>query len=501
MFAKLQRFVPMLAAFGSGAAVMSLELLGSRIVAPYLGSSVIIWTNLIGVVLLAMAFGAWLGGRIADTYPDIRMVSIALGISGLWCLGLVLCSDILLRPLTALSFSSAAMLASLFFFLFPACLLACISPAVLRLSATDVDSLGHIAGTLSAFGTLGSLFGTYLTGYVLLPRFPLHQLLLGLSALLLIAAICLFRPWPKQKKTASGAALALLLPSISLFPLEMQQTVYPSAYADVRVARGNYHGDDAVMLMINTGRHAVGYAQQPENSVLGYVHGFEAVDAFVPSIRRVLVLGGGGFHAVTSLQKRHPDAEIEVVEIDPAIVAAAKKQMGFVPSSKTQILLEDARTAVPRLSGTYDLIISDVFGGDISVPWHVITKQALQEVSSKLSEQGIYVANLIFAADPQLEETKRYSRNVVATFQSAFSWIILVDMMNSPSKDIPSNVLLFAGNGKKPEATTVLAEVQKRLPKQAVTQIPPLDGGMVWTDDFGNADYQSVQMYRAAWNK
>ncbi len=501
MFSKLQRFVPMLAAFGSGAAVMSLELLGSRIVAPYLGSSVIIWTNLIGIVLLAMALGAWLGGVVADKYPDIRIVSGALGISGVWCLGLVLFSGALLRPLTLLSFSSAAMLASLFLLAVPACFLATISPAVLRLSATDVDSLGHIAGKLSAFGTLGSLLGTYVTGYVLLPRFPLHQLLLGLSVLLLVAAICLFRPWPKQKKTASGAALVLLLPSISLFPLQMSQTVYPSAYADVRVAYGDYRGDNAVMLMINTGRHAVGYAQNPSDSVLGYVHGFETVDSLTPSIRRVLVLGGGGFHAVSSLQRRHPDAEIEVVEIDPAIVEAAKKQMGFEQAAKTRVLLEDARTAVPRLASGYDVIVSDIFGGDISVPWHVITKQALQEVSTKLAPQGVYVANLIFAAEPTLDEAKRYSQNLVATFRSAFSWIILVDMMNSPSKDIPSNVLLFAGNGQKPDTKVLLEEVQKRLPKQVVTEIPPMDGGILWTDDFGNADYQSVQMYRAAWHK
>lgn len=497
----LQRFVPMFAAFGSGASVMSLELLGSRIVAPYLGSSVIVWTNLIGVVLLAMALGAWLGGVIADSYPDIRLVSGALGLSGLWCLGLVLFSEVILRPLTLLPFSSAAVLASLFLLAVPACLLAAISPMVLRLFTKNVDSLGRVAGSLSAFGTLGSLFGTYVTGYVLLPQFPLHRLLLGLSIFLLITAICFFQPWPKRKKTASSLAFILLLPSVSLFPLQTSQISFPSAYADVRIVYGNFRGNDTVMLKINTGLHAVGYTSNPSDSALDYVHGFEAVDSLVPTPQRVLVLGGGGFHAVSSFQRRHPDAVIDVVEIDPAIIEAAKKYMGFVQATKTRILLDDARTSVPRLPAGYDVILSDVYGGDISTPWHVITEQALQDVSSKLSEDGVYAANLIIAAEPTTGYTKTFTKNVVATFKSVFSWIILIDTMNSSSKNMPSNVLLFAGNGKKPDASFLLKEVQKRVPKQRITEIPPMEGGMVWTDDFGNADYQSSQMYRDAFQK
>lgn len=498
---QLQRSIPLLAAFGSGAAVMSLELFGSRIVAPYLGSSVLIWTNLIGVILFAMAIGAWAGGVLADRFPSIRWVAMVLGIVGFWCFGLAYFSGMILRVLSLLPYSTSALLASLVLLAPPAFLLAGISPAVLRLMARDVDSLGETAGLLSACGTIGSLFGTYVTGYVLLPRFPLHQLLLGLGFILLISAALLYQPWKKRWTAISHAAL--FLPGLVLWPLRPAATIYPSAYADVFTWRGEYSGKDSMILQINTGRHAVGLFEDRANSVLGYVHGMETVEAFLPTVSRALVLGGGGFHVVSSLQKRFPEASIDVVEIDPAIVEAAKADMGFVQATKTEIFLADARTAVRERNPGYDLIVSDVFSADISVPWHVLTKESLQDVSKLLAPDGMYTANLIFAAQPTDSVAIQYGKNLMATFHSAFAWTVFIDMANSPSSNIPSNVLVFAGNGKQPSVEALLQEADKRIADGArpIQIIPPMDGGMIWTDDFGNADYQSVEMYRQAWGK
>lgn len=498
---KLQTFLPSFSAFFSGAAVMSLELLGSRIVAPYLGSSVLIWTNLIGVILLAMALGAWYGGIMADRFPERRLFSWCLAAAGFWCFGLAVFAAPVLRMLLPLPFSFSAMLASLLLLAPPAALLAAVSPMVLRMGAKDVDSLGHVAGFLSAAGTVGSLFGTYMTGYVLLPRLPVHRLLLGLGFCLLLVGLALIKPWKKRWKTVAGSFL--FFPGLVLWSFQPAGHVYPSAYADVFTWKGEYRGEPSVMLQINTGFHSVGKLADPSVTVLGYAQGLEAVDAFIAAPKRILVLGGGGFHVVSRLQKQYPEAQIDVVEIDPAVVEAAKMDMGFIPGPHTQVFLEDARTALRSRSPGYDLIIEDVFAGDISMPWYLLTKEALQAVSGLLAPQGLYAANLIFPPAPEDPIAITFKRNMMATFAASFGWVQYVDTGNNPRPQLPVNVLAFAGNGLSPNTEKLVEEVRRHTTTSTrpIANIPPEDGGMLWTDDFGNADYQSMEMYRHAWGK
>lgn len=498
---KLQAVLPPFAAFFSGAAVMSLELLGSRIVAPYLGSSVLIWTNLIGVILLAMALGAWCGGVVADRFPQVRIVAWCLGIAGFWCFALSVFAAPILRLLMSFSFSLSAALASLLLLAPPAALLAAVSPMVLRMGAKDVDSLGHVAGLLSAAGTIGSLVGTYATGYVLLPRFPVHRLLLGLGFCLLVVGLVLVRPW--KKRWTAFASSFLLVPGFLLWPSHPMIHVYPSAYANVFTWEGTYEGVPSMLLQINTGFHSIGKREDPSVSVLGYVRGLEAADAFVPSPKRILVLGGGGFHVVSRLQRRYPEAEIDVVEIDPAVVQAAERDMGFVPGPKTRIFLEDARTALSSRRPGYDLVVGDVFAGDISMPWYLMTVEAMQSVSRLLSPQGVYAANLIFSPEPTAPVALAFKRNTMATLGASFGWVRYIDTGNNPQPSLPVNVLAFAGNGPPLASADVLRETAQRIATSTrpVANIPPESGGMLWTDDFGNADFQSMEMYRQAWGK
>jgi MFS family permease len=497
---RITRFIPHAAACFAGFAVMSLELLGSRLVAPVLGSSILIWTNLIGVILLALALGAWLGGRYADRSPDRRLIAGLLFGAGLWSAGLAVASKYVLSAFSSLSPEVAAPFAALVLLSVPAALLGAVSPAVLRLTMKDVEHSGRTAGMLSALGTVGSLFGTYVTGYILLPRFRTSELLLGLAFILAAAAFLIVLPALRRRHAAVGifAMTFVSQPWQSLSTPGVNE--YPSAYGFVAAVQAMTSEGPANSLMINKGFHAASHTATPKESVLDYVRAIDASLPHLPTPARTLALGGGGFHVAHDVLSAFPESTIDVVEIDPAVMRVSEDLFELREDPRMRITMADARTDIRRRpSGSYELLIQDAYGGDTSAPWHLMTKESFAEYARLLTPNGVFVANVIMPTDPKAgSQGEQFSQDFVATAGTAFSWMYAVSTMNTENVEIPANLIFFAGNGERPNPDTILGAIQTELVGNPVRFAELSPGGQVWTDDFGPADFESMAMYREA---
>lgn len=492
--------LPVSAAFVSGFAVMSLELLEARLVAPYFGSSVLVWTNIIGVILVALALGAWAGGAAADRYPKLKTVAVFLFGAGLWSVALAVGGRVLLMSLAGMQSGIATPLASLILFAPPAFLLGAVAPAVLRLTVENVQHSGHAAGVLSAVGTIGSLFGTYVTGYLLLPHYSVSELFVGVGIVLVVEAFLLIE---RKSFFRSSAVLAVTgmvsVPSVFIGDRLVPGETLPSAYGHVAIADFDYRGASARALIINAGFHSAARPDSLQTSVFDYVTALQATDEFVADPKNMLLIGGGGMHVADSFLERHPDGQVDAIELDQAVYAAAEKAFGLRSPEKIRMVVDDARPAVARLTSEYDVIVGDAFGGDHCVPWQLLTREAMELYKKHLKAGGVFAINIIMPTETNGSAGRLFEARLDATLRTAFGWTIAVSTMNNDNAQDVANVIIFAGQGQKPDEAKLLSAIQEKygLPKARLVALP--EGGEPWTDDAGPADYESLAMYGEVW--
>src|SRR3989344_7172101 len=163
--------------FVSGTVVMVLELIGSRILAPYLGTSIFVWTSLIGIILAALSGGYYLGGKFSRENPTISFLTTVLFIASLSVVLLVLVKDLILYYVMGLGVAAGSVVATIILFMPSSILLGMVSPYAIRLKTKQVESVGGVSGNLYALSTIGSIFGTFLAGFYLIPHFSSTQIL------------------------------------------------------------------------------------------------------------------------------------------------------------------------------------------------------------------------------------------------------------------------------------------------------------------------------------
>lgn len=488
------------AAFVSGFAVMSLELLEARLMAPYFGTSILVWTNIIGVILVALALGAWLGGIAADKRPRLSTVASFLLLAGVWSIGLALASRPFLGKVADWPLQTVMPLASLLLFAPPSFLLGAVAPAVLRLTVDKLEQSGRIAGFLSAVGTIGSLCGTYVTGYVLLPLLPVTHLVFAIGSLLVLCGLGFSARNRVRKPYAALAAMGMVLVP-GLVPAADSPVggrEIPSAYGHVSIQDATFKGGPARFLKINSGYHSAARPDSPHVSLFDYVAGMRAADGLVAEPDSLLLVGAGGMQVADEFAARHPQATVDAIEIDPAVYRAAQEAYGTAYPERVKVIVDDARPAVRRLDRRYGIIAVDAFGGDHCVPWQLLTREAVADYRRALKPGGVLVANMIMPPLPSGEDGKNFQARLAGTFRTGFDWLAIVSMGNGPSPDKVANVLIFAGQGTGPRAADLAREIREKSGVAAAVALPTPEAGEPWTDDAGTADYESLAMYSEA---
>lgn len=440
------RWLLCLVCFLSGAATLVIEIAGNRLLAPLFGNGMHTWTALIGVVLVAISVGDYVGGWLVDRAPRLVCLGYLLLAAAGWTLLVPLLHDVLQTPASAAGVIGGPLLVSLVLFAVPACLLAAACPFVVRLlSRSRADlAIGLSAGLVGMLATLGSFVGTILTGFYLLPACGVRTIFLVTG--LLVAALggvvllaCRSRP------TAAMPALAVatlgVAPLFHAAPrpegvLHEQQTFYH----DIRVEETTTPLGERVRLLKLDRTDEGGQYVETGGICLGYQHAWRIAEVFCPRLERAAFLGGGGFAMPQQLAKRYPEARVDVVELDPAVIDIGRRFFRLDEFPTIVPVANDARRFLRAAEGRYDLIVGDVYDGERSIPPHLVTTEFFALVKSRLAADGVYLMNIV---SPIHGPHAELFRAVLATLRTQFAAtdVYAVDPNHT---DRPRNVILLA---------------------------------------------------------
>ena len=510
-----------LAGFGT----MSVELAAVRLLAPWFGTSLAVWTNVIGVVLLALSLGYAWGARMAEREEPFRRLGLHLLLGGALCaflpaLAAPVCGWLLPEQLAlgeaAEVFRWGSLAASCALFLPPALVLGAVPPlAVESLQRSRGGSAGASGGRVLFVSTLGSLAGTFATTYVLVPELGLRASFLGLGLLLggMGALVVVRRGAPSQ------AALLLLpaLAGLSAFgysrPTPPDKRVLAereSAYQFLRVVESGSLADGTLerQLLVNEGLDSYQSLWRPEPGLLGageyYYYDPFALPAHWSRARgpwRVLVLGLGAGTAVRVLSGTVPegvDLQVTGVELDPGVVELGHAHMELALGAQDLVVASglDARAALRALPGPFDQIILDAYANQTEIPSHLATREFFDELKTRLAPTGWLCVN-VGAFD--LEDPVLLS--VGATAASAFERD--VQALRVPAS---RNAVLFVRReGAVPQPGSAdwavgepVAALLPRLELDAHRRsIGPLDGRAL-SDDRGGLEHLQLESLRRA---
>jgi spermidine synthase len=487
------RLAPVLAAaltFITAACVLVLEIAAGRLLAPYVGVSLMTYTGIIGAILAGIAIGAWLGGLAADAFGPLTLMGPAFILGGISAVAAVPIVGLIGGLGLGDGLVRIVLLATTAFVI-PAALLSAIAPMIVRGTLTNLATSGSIVGRLSAIGTVGAITGTFLTGFVLLGLVPTRVLIVAVGTGLALIGVVLTL-WFRQRGPMSGALLivvallgggsALALPS----PCDAE-----SAYYCIAI-RSNPARPDVRVLVLDGLTHAAVDLRDPTNLEFGYLRRFAdataAVRAELGMAPKVLHVGGGGFTFPRYLEAVHPDSRQTVLELDPRIYEIAQSELGYAPSDQIDVQIGDARQSIRVLpSDSFDLVFGDAFGG-LAVPWHLTTTAFLDEVLRVLRPSGAYVANLIDY--PPLG----FVRAEAATLATRFPHVAVISSGSTIAGLTGGNFVLVASEtpldrSSVEAAIEAWAESETTVVLAERAEVETFIGGStVLTDDFAPVD-------------
>jgi spermidine synthase/MFS family permease len=433
-------WLPMLIVFISNTCMMILELVAGRIIAPYVGVSLYTWTSVIGVVLAGMSLGNYLGGRMADRWASARLLGAIFLLAGLFSAGILAANTLGLNlpdswPIVV---RILAFTAALFFF--PSMILGTISPIIVKLAIRDLAKTGSTVGRISAAGTLGSIVGTFATGFWLISAFGTHVIVWSVAvALLVIAALFFLQDAGRARATSIAAAAAAVVLVVGGTALVLNQGWLKSNcrvetnYFCIKVYEDDREGEPVRILILDRLVHSYSSINNPKKLVYGYEKVYaEATDykAQQQNPLKALFIGGGGYTFPRYMEAVYPGSQLDVIEIDPGVTEVAHDLLGLARDSKVTSFNEDARMFLQRQPTTqYDLIMGDAFN-DYSVPYHLTTQEFNERVKAWLAPGGLYMVNMIDG--PRHDFLRAYVNTLQRTFPHAYVIPAVRSWQNSP---------------------------------------------------------------------
>lgn len=412
--------------FLGGAVLMALEMVGSRLLAPTFGSSIYVWGSLIVVVMTALTTGYYYGGRLADRHPSYLVMGIILAVSGLyigflpfWFQG-VNDSFGLMEP------RLGSLLASLSFFFLPSVLLATISPYGIKLTSHSLKTIGNTAGFMAAISSAGSIIGTLLTSFFLIPALGVRNIVHILGAILLLLSVTLLLASWRRSRAGSGkepessprlAQFLICLVLLCAIVMVCLWTVLPN--------RSNLHGDARVLYDRDTLYHHITVDQVDQIRHLHFDESYQsAMDVkdplemvFLytsylhlgvvarPQPSRALFVGLGGGSAPKKFLHDYPSLQaIDAVDIDPEVARVAQRYFKMPADPRLRIVVQDGRLFVEKKAreiaagkvAPYDIVVIDAYTAS-TIPYHLTTLEFFDSVRRVLSRDGVMVSNIIGA--------------------------------------------------------------------------------------------------------
>lgn len=440
-------FYLLLTAVLCGGLVMVVQVMGSRVIGPFFGVSLFVWTSLITVTLVALALGYGFGGYLSDRYSDPKYLYILIMIAGGLILLVPAIQATVLKLCVPLGLRTGAFTSTLILFGPAFFLLGCVSPYLVKIAASQLRNLGAVVGGLYALSTIGSTVGTIVTGFVLVALLGVNKIFLVSGVLLISLSAGYFIIFRKQW----AAAAAIVLPFLLYHPFEFtsKKLADGSELSIVEHTESFYGTLKVVDSKSAAGKHSRymmidsmiqgGMDMNNSLSIYNYNYYLQFVPYMLyPNGKNCLVIGLGAGLVPSWYEQQ--GVSCDIVDIDEQVVRLAKEHFDF--KNTGEIFAEDGRYFLSSTDKRYDYAILDVFNGDIT-PAHLLSKEALELQKNRLTEKGILAVNLIGS----LVEETYMTASVVKTMEQVFDQVEVYPAFKVTERKGLGNIIVVAYQG------------------------------------------------------
>ncbi|MDP3964839.1 MAG: fused MFS/spermidine synthase [bacterium] len=487
--------------FGTGFVVLVLELTASRLIAPYFGTSIFVWANIIGLVLIALALGYWFGGTLADRRPELRLLMRITLLAGL-LVGMIPFLFQLIGPIAIFGLQnlSVSLIAGSFFvlvilFFVPMLLLGMVSPFAVRLLNDKVETTGRSSGSLYAWSTVGSILGTFTTAFLAVPLLGTRETIYASAIVLILLGAAGLR------RTNAWVFLAIPLAFWGILMASdwvngSQYTIFregviweeESPYQFIQVVE---RPDGERWLLTNEG-YGIQSIYKESGILTGHYYDMflllppliEPVDGTI-DVLFVGVAGGTIGYEMHQVYADDVPMRFDGVEIDP-VLADVGERFFYLDRYPIDLTIGDGRGYLKMAEKKYDIIVVDAYGHNNSVPFHLATAEFFELAKSRLEENGMVGLNLVADRPDQ-----PLMKNLLTTLRSVFS-----EVGHTTVAENDYNHFVVAANRSVKFEDAVMPPIAKELQKHAVKNITPAAADCeIFTDNHAPVELLTDLMY------
>ena len=482
--------------FVTGAAVLVIEVSATRILAPYFGNTLFTISSIIGVVLGALSLGYYLGGILADRHPRLSVFFLLILTAGLFSLLIQPFSETFLPLLGEIfGMKTGPPAASLILFFVPSLLLGMMSPFAIKLRAQELKKIGKVSGSVFFWSTLGSIAGSFLTGFFLIPHWGISKIIFYTGILLI--TIGLLGSWLSRKNPTKNRfqifSLFLII-VVFVFSLATLSRSLPKSilfqkdglYSRITIGNVRFQEKEARFLYLDRSTEG-GIFLESDELPFAYTRYYSLYKIVNPQAEKALFLGGGAYSNPRKiLLEKNNIQRVDVVEIEPALYSLARQYFKLPVETRLFNHLTDGRRYLRETNQRYDIIFADVYSSLYSIPIHFTTQEFFTLAESRLAENGFFLMNIIGCLEG---EGKDLLLSEIKTFRSIFENSYLFPVASSDKRALQNYILLGLKNGSP------IIDWSGEQKKPVNSRDINLDSAFILTDDFAPVEYLTAQLF------
>lgn len=508
------RWVYYFTVFITGAAVLVVEIVATRILAPYYGSSTFVFSGILTSVLTALSIGYYVGGVLADRYASSGLLYGSIFVSGVLLLSIRVIDTALFQWADLLSNKMAGLLIiSLALFFLPAFLLGIVSPHIIKLQslAAAHNQVGSTVGRVFFWGTIGSIAGSLFGGFYFVPVWGVSQTLTVWGVLLVVVGIsgavfCWLteghNPRPSHMwfrkfwMYGIGILISVYLVSSSsnVAHFKYERVLYEAdgVYSHILVYERQVDDGTTVRHLKRDTNNSSASFVQSDALAYSYSKFVEYIPLLKQDAERFLLIGGGAYSMPRSLVSLYPDIIVDVSEIEPRLFDIAQRYFGLTDITRINNYVQDGRVFLADTEETYDVIFEDAFGAELSLPVHLVTREFYELAQQRLAPGGILMVN--YAGMLQGRGAPSVTGSTIKTIMSVFP-NTKVYALNKEAPRSLQNIVIVARNGDAEinldDAVLVNASGQEQNVRdlEIPTYYFSMEDEVIFTDDVAPLEY------------
>ena len=463
---KMKKYKLEIIVFLAGAIGMGLELIAARVLSPYVGSSNVVWTSIIGIILASMSLGYWLGGKKADKKADTDELSNILLFAALFTSAIPLLETIVVKYFAGIigNLIITAILCAIIVFSIPSFILAMISPFAVKIKSQDDDEIGSLSGRISSLSTIGSITGTFLMGFVLIPNIGVSNINIAVTLALVLMAVLIREKRDKKYLYTTISLVCIMLILILLgrwiFKVSNPDILLDtdSQYSRIWVKQVNAVKTNYKTLQVDTGLESYIDTTTGEMGAQ-YLKFYDLFEYFNKDAKSTLMIGGAAYTYPIHYLDKYENKRIDVVEIDNKMTQIAIEQFGLnIDEPRLDVYTQDGRSYLNYSKNKYDTILIDAFKG-LNAPFELTTYEALVNARNMLNENGIVLTNIISSLEGKDSKFIKYE---YATYKAVFDDVKIFKVKNK-NKEEKQNLILVGIKGNPQTDETKYDEYAKFL--------------------------------------